>query len=118
MLTPDQKKFLEYWEKNQEKEKNVFKQLRIGLPLGLLIGVGLVINFTSGWYKRANMVAFTQSTPFVLLIGIIIITVFCSIFYKRHKWEMNDQRYQILSKRQALENLETDKQQQAATDGQ
>ncbi len=104
MLTTDEKKFIEYWEKNSEKDKNIFQQLKFGLPLGLLIGVGIILNFASGWYKRANMVAFSQSTPFILLFGVVIIIIFCSIFYKRHKWDMNDKRYQILTKRKALQD--------------
>jgi hypothetical protein len=36
MLSDEEKTFLEYWEKNREKEKKSFKQLMIGLPLGLL----------------------------------------------------------------------------------
>jgi membrane protein YdbS with pleckstrin-like domain len=118
MLTQDEKKFLDYWEKNKEKEKSISSQLKIGLPLGLLIGIAIVLNFTSGWYKRASMVAFSQSTPFVLIIALVIIVIFCSVFYKRHKWEMDDQRYKILSKRKLLENKESDKQQESSSDSQ
>jgi membrane protein YdbS with pleckstrin-like domain len=118
MLTQDEKNFLDYWEKNREKEKNILHQLKIGLPLGLLIGIGIIINFISGWYRRANMVAFTQSTPLVLFIAIIIIIIFCSVFYNRHKWEMKDQRYQILSKRKDLEIISNEKQQDEQLNGQ
>ena len=96
MLTEKEEKFLIYWEKNKERDKNILRQLSLGLPLGLLIGIGILLNFMSGWYTRATMVANSQSTPLVLVIAVIIIAVFCSIFYKRHQWEMNDQKYQEL----------------------
>lgn len=105
MLTEQEEKFLIYWEKNKERDKNIFRQLSLGLPIGLLIGVGILLNFVSGWYTRATMVANSQSTPLVLIFAIIIITVFCSIFYKRHQWEMNDQRYQELKIKKELQNF-------------
>ncbi len=96
MLTDQEEKFLLYWEKNKDKERSFLKQISLGLPLGLLIGLGILLNFMSGWYTRATMVANSQSTPLVLIFAIIIIAFFCSIFYVRHRWEMNDQRYQEL----------------------
>jgi hypothetical protein len=118
MLTEDEKKFLKYWELNREKEKNTFYQLRSGLPIGLILGVAILINFASGWYQRANMVAFSQSTPIALIFAIVIIALFCAIFFKRHKWEMNEQRYKILLQRKELENKEVDMQQDNAFDSQ
>ena len=96
MLTPDEEKFLQYWEENRIKEKSFFRQISLGLPIGILIGVGLILNFATGWYSRATMVANGQSTPMVLLLAIVIISIFCSIFYKRHRWEMNEQRFMEL----------------------
>ncbi len=104
MLTEQEEKFLIYWEKNKERDKSIFRQLSLGLPIGLLIGLGILLNFASGWYTRATMVANSQSTPLVLILAVIIITVFCSIFYKRHQWEMNDQRYQELKIKKKLQN--------------
>ena len=96
MLTQDEEKFLKWWEKNRERERTPLRQLSLGLPLGLLIGIAIILNFISGWYTRATMVANSQSTPLVLIAAVIIIALFCSIIYKRHQWEMNDQRYQEL----------------------
>jgi membrane protein YdbS with pleckstrin-like domain len=110
MLTPDEEKFLEYWEANRIREKTLFRQLSLGMPLGVLMGIAILINFMSGWYKRANMVAYSQSTPYVLIIAIVIIAVFCSVFYKRHKWEMNEQHFIELKikkeSRKSLENMQ------------
>lgn len=96
MLTDEEEKFLNWWLQNKEKEKSLMKQFALGLPLGALIGVGILLNFVSGWYTRATMVANSQSTPIVLILAIILIVLFCSKFYKQHQWEMNDQRFQEL----------------------
>ena len=96
MLTAEEEKFLTWWKENRENEKKPLKQLSLGLPIGILIGIGILLNFISGWYTRATMVANSQSTPLVLIIAIVLIAVFCSVFYKKHQWEMNDQRYQEL----------------------
>lgn len=93
MLTEEEEKFLVFWEKNRERERSIGRQLSLGLPLGLIISAGILLNFVSGWYTRATMVANSQSTPAVLILAVIIITLFCSIFFKRHQWDMREQRY-------------------------
>ena len=97
MLTEEEEKFLIYWKNNREKKTSILSQLSFGLPIGLLIGIGILLNYVSGWYTRATMVANSQSTPIVLILAIILIIVFCSVFYKRFRWEMNEQRYLELS---------------------
>ncbi len=118
MLTEQEEKFLVFWEKNKDKERSFFKQISLGLPLGLLIGVGILLNFMSGWYTRATMVANSQSTPLVLIFAIIIIAFFCSVFYKRHQWEMDDQKYQELKIKKELQNSSQQVQQKPLTDSQ
>ncbi|MGN6439799.1 MAG: hypothetical protein ACTHMM_24955 [Agriterribacter sp.] len=93
MLTNEEKAFIEYWEQNRLKEKRTFRQLLIGLPLGLVFTLPILINFMSGWYKRADMVGHTQFNPAVLISAAVIIVVFVAIFNKRHRWEMHEQRY-------------------------
>ncbi len=96
ILTKQEERFIEYWEKNSEKEKSLFRQLFFGLPFGLLLGIGVVLMLESGWYQRANMVAYSQSSPWLLVIAIIAIAVFAGVFYKKYRWEMNDQHYKEL----------------------
>jgi hypothetical protein len=93
MLTEEEEKFLVYWEGNREKEKSLSRRLFMGVPIGLLIGLGILLNFISGWYTRATMVANSQSTPMVLIIAIILIALFSGYFYKQFQWEMNEQRF-------------------------
>lgn len=118
MLSKEDEKFLVYWEKNKDKEKSIFKQLSLGLPIGLLIGIGILLNFISGWYTRATMVANSQSTPLVLIFAIVIISVFCSVFYKRHHWEMNDQKYRELMIKKDLHKYTAGVQQNTPDDSQ
>ncbi|MBX2924036.1 MAG: hypothetical protein KF746_17690 [Chitinophagaceae bacterium] len=105
MLTDEEKSFMIYWEQNRLKEKRTFRQLLIGLPLGLIFTLPILINFISGWYKRADMVGRAQFNPAVLISAAIIIAVFFAIFNKRHRWEMNEQRYlELKSKAESGEN--------------
>ena len=96
MLSIEEKRFLDYWAANREKQKSLVRQVFFGLPFGLLLGIGILVLFETGWYERANMVAYTQSSPYVLIAAIVLIAVFTGIFYKRFKWEMNEQRYKEL----------------------
>ncbi|MBL7697096.1 MAG: hypothetical protein JNK79_03020 [Chitinophagaceae bacterium] len=98
MLDPKEKAFIEYWEKNRERENSFFFQLITGIPVGLLFALPIVfLLFTSRyWFKRADMVAHTELSIPVLLACILIIAVFVGVIYKRHKWEMKDQQYKEL----------------------
>ena len=118
MLNEQDEKFLVYWEKNREKEKTLGRQLFYGMPLGLLMAIGIILNYMSGWYTRATMAANGQSTPLVLIFAIILIVIFCSIFFKRHQWEMNDQRFQELKIKKELQESSQQMQQKRSNDSQ
>jgi hypothetical protein len=101
MLTDEEKSFIAYWEQRRLSEKKLLKQWLVGLPVGLLFGVPIFVNFFSGWYKRADMIVNSrmsnnQLDPLVLIVAVVIIISFVAIFSKRHKWEMNEQRYREL----------------------
>lgn len=93
MLSEEEKKFIAWWEANRDKEKRLLRQLLIGLPIGVIFSIGILLNFSAGWYKRAAYVANSNFNPMVLIIAVIIIASFIAIFSKRHTWEMNEQRY-------------------------
>ena len=101
MLSKNDEAFLQYWEKNRDREKNLMRHIFIGLPLGLLISAGIILSLDLNWYERANMVASSQTSPYVLLLAVTGITIFTTIFYKRFKWDMNEQHYkELLHKKQ------------------
>ncbi|MBS1659820.1 MAG: hypothetical protein JST68_02080 [Bacteroidetes bacterium] len=97
MLTKEEEGFIQYWEKNREKQKKAVRQFLIGIPLGLLIVIPTVISLTSGWYKRAEMEANSSDfDPKVLFVALLLIVGFGSVFYSKWRWEQYDQRYREL----------------------
>ncbi len=100
MLTQREKDFVHYWEGNRLRRKKVFRQFLIGIPIGLLFVIPIVINFSSGWYRRAEMEANSADfNPMVLFVALLLIVGFTAIFYQRHKWDQYEQRYQELRAR-------------------
>lgn len=95
-MTEKEAAFLKYWEENRIKEKSILKQFFPGLPIGLAMGAAILLVLESGWYIRADMVAFSQSSPIVLFIAIAGIVAFTGFFYKKFRWEMNEQAYKEL----------------------
>lgn len=106
MLNEEEKAFIQYWEQNRDRQKKVFRQFLVGIPIGLLFAIPIVINFASGWYKRADMEANSDFNPMVLLIALLIIVAFVAIFSRRHKWDQYEQRYRELLARQSREEGE------------
>ncbi|MEP6465834.1 MAG: hypothetical protein ABJB05_05995 [Parafilimonas sp.] len=113
MLSEKEKAFIEYWEQNRLKEKSILKQFFPGLPIGLAMGVAILIVLYSGWYERANMVENSESNPIVLFVAIAGIVAFTGFFYKKFRWEMNEQAYRELklrkerSEKNAVANTDT-----------
>ncbi len=100
MLTPQEKDYIRYWEENRDKQKKVSRQFLVGIPIGLLFVIPIVVNFVSGWYKRATMEANTSDfSPGVLLVALLLIVSFTAIFSKKHQWDLREQRYlELLAK--------------------
>ena len=96
-----------WWELNRDKQKKLVRQWFVGLPIGLIFVIPIIINLSSGWYKRADMeVNNQQLNPIVLLVAMIVIISFVAVFYKRHQWDMDEQRYKEMK---AKEEREGDK---------
>ena len=98
MLDQKEKLFVEYWELNRMKEKNIFYQLLTGLPIGLLFALPIIfILFTARyWFKRADMVANAELNPVILVAAVLMIATFIAVLYKRHQWDMKEQQYKEL----------------------
>jgi hypothetical protein len=105
MLTQQEKDFIRYWASNRLRRKKVATQFLIGIPIGLAFVIPIIINFASGWYKRAQMEANSQDfNPLVLLVALLLIVGFTAIFYQRHQWDQYEQRYRELLAREDREN--------------
>ena len=97
MLSKEENDFIQYWERNRLRQKKLFRQFLVGIPLGLLFVIPTVISFTSGWYKRADMEANSADfNPMVLFVALLLIVGFTAIFYQRWKWDQYEQRYREL----------------------
>lgn len=85
--------FLDYWEKNREKEGRWHRQLLLGFPMGLVFATPILVVLFSGkyWYVRADAAAQSKTSPFVMIVAVLIISSFIAFFYKKHQWEMKDQ---------------------------
>lgn len=110
MISPDERKFMEYWETNRKKEKKTLRQFLLGIPAGLLLVIPIIINISSGWYKRAGMIMNSgEINPGVLIIAMLIIIGFVAIFSRRHRWDINEQKYKELKARDLDEWVEKEK---------
>lgn len=103
MLNDQEKEFIAFWEANRLRQRQFIKYIQYGLPLGVAIGFGILVNLVSGWYKQASMIVNADpSLILVLLVALVLIIVFISIFTVRHRWELNEQRYkELVAKRDA-----------------
>lgn len=101
MLDQEEKEFCAYWEQHRLEKKKWIRSLSVGLPLGVSIVAGVFVNLFSGWYGRAQMVFFSEQSSLiaVLLLASLVIVIFMVLFSARHRWEMNEQRYQELKQR-------------------
>jgi uncharacterized BrkB/YihY/UPF0761 family membrane protein len=101
MLNKEEEAFVNYWRANRDKQKKIFRQFLLGIPLALLFVIPIGINFFSGWYKRAAMVSNSPDfNPGILLLALLLIVVFIAVFSRKFKWEQNEQRYQELMARE------------------
>lgn len=103
MLNEKERLFVEYWERNRDREKRFIVQLLTGLPIGLLFALPIVFILLTGkyWFKRADMVANSQMSISVLVIAVLLIAGFVGVFYKSHKWEMKNQQYKQLKAKES-----------------
>lgn len=100
MYTKEEEAFIKYWAEHRQKKKRIFRQMLVGLPFGIVLMIAILLNFMSGWYKRATMVANADPSLFIiLLIAGIIIVAFAGIFSSYHKWDINETRYKELISR-------------------
>ena len=106
MLTKHEKEFVEFWKKNRQQRKKIRKQLFAGLPFGVLLIALIFASSLSGWYKRAEMVLnVNASLVLIIVIASVLIVAFIVIFSVRHRWEMDEQRYQELISREKKEGV-------------
>ena len=102
MLTPEEEKFVQYWEVQRQNRKSFLRKVSIILPVVSLLTIVFFVNFMSGWYGKADRELRRHSSVIVvILIAVVAIVVFVVIFSARHKWEQNEADYQALIQKKA-----------------
>jgi len=96
MLTNEEKGFIEYWAMNRLRKKRIWRQLSVGLPLGVAIGGAILVNICSGWNTAESYLKNSGDRFLIVLLGILLIVIFIVIFSARHRWDMNEQHYKEL----------------------
>jgi len=100
MITDQEQLFINYWEANRDKQKQIFYQLAVGLPLGLVFALPVLLSVIfHDWYKRMVFISSSQVT--IILITVLGIAVFFALFRMKFKWEENEQRYKELKFKQS-----------------
>lgn len=95
MITEQDKSFLRYWEKNREKEKNIWRRFLYGSPWGLIFALPILVAVIfHDWYK--NMVQISPTLLTLIIIGVIGVAVFFTIFNMQFRWDRNEQAYKEL----------------------
>jgi uncharacterized membrane protein len=110
-LTEEEKKFMTWWEANRDRQKKLFYQVWLGIPLGIAFALPILINFLAGrfWYKRADSVGASQFNPLVLVFALLLIIVFIGVFYKSHSWDQNEQKYlEFQAKKRRQEKIQNE----------
>jgi len=106
MLTQQEEAFIRYWEGHRSRQRKVFRQFLVGIPVGLAFAIPIVINFASGWDVQAAAAgaASQKSLVIVLLVACLLIVGFVAVFYQKYKWDQYEQRYRELIIRRDREN--------------
>lgn len=99
MLNKEELGFIEYWEQNRLRKRKVWRQLSVGLPLGVVLAIAMLLNIFSGWNKGGTQVVNNPGRFFVVLVAIILVVIFIVMFSARHRWDMNEQHYKELLKK-------------------
>ena len=88
------------------KKRKITKQLSIGLPIGVLLVIGIFASVFTRWDKHAEVqmreeMQYTASPTLILvfIIAALLIVAFFVIFSAKHSWDLNEQRYKELSAR-------------------
>ena len=111
MLTEKDKIFLKRWEKERNRENNVLMKIANGLPMAMLFSLPIILlifvvyYFFPEWYTRIS--GTSQGTFIIIVIAVLISTVFFSYFRMHYKWEMNEQLYMELKKKEARDEQQS-----------
>lgn len=108
MLSEKEIQFLQYWESVRETESMFMRKLIAGLPMAALFGLPIVLSIaviyflSPDWFTKISQMAAGSATPILLAVFLFIVSF--GYMRKHFKWEMNEQLYQELRKRQQADD--------------
>lgn len=85
-----------WWEENRHRKKKVWRQLSVGLPLGVAFAAAILANIYSEWNPAGSFLKHNGQRLVVVLAAVLLIVVFIVIFSAWHRWDMNEQQYKEL----------------------
>jgi hypothetical protein len=104
-MTEQEKKFIDYWQKERQNKKKFLRRLSIGLPAASIGAAVIFANFISGWYKRADAALNADSSVIlVVLVALAATVAFITVFSAHHQWDRNEASYQELVHQQSQES--------------
>jgi hypothetical protein len=96
MISPEEEKFYQMWEKERLQPQYKRRPFLRGLSVGLILGMIALTLSELGWYERAHMVANSRGNETWIIIAILVISVGFGWLYQQFTSEMNEQRFQEL----------------------
>jgi len=97
MISPEEEKFYQHWEKERTMPHFKRKPFLRGLSFGLSVGLIVLVISETGWYERASMVANMRGNEIWIVISILIFSFGFAWIYQQFTSEMNEQRFKELT---------------------
>ncbi|MBK8610923.1 MAG: hypothetical protein IPL84_13525 [Chitinophagaceae bacterium] len=104
MLSEKEKEFINYWEKEREKQSSVRARLIAGLPMAvlfcapILLFITAVYLFLPEWYTKVS--SNIGGSMWAIVMALVICVLFISYFRMQFKWESNEQYYRELKNKE------------------
>jgi membrane protein YdbS with pleckstrin-like domain len=104
MLTAEEEKFVRFWEQNRAEHSKFSSKLLRGIPMASIFGLPILLLivcvyfFLPDWYIKVSKTS--PQTFVVVVIAVLIVVLFYAFARMHFKWEMNDQLYQELKKKE------------------
>ena len=105
MLTKQEEDFIRYWSETRQHKKKFLRKASLGLPLGVLVALGLAGSLLAAYYHRkANPLLHDYASLIItVMIAGVAIAFFITLFAAHHKWDQNELYYDELMARKEKE---------------
>ena len=97
MLSPEEEKFIKYWNDNRMEYSGFKSKLLRGLPMAPVFGLPIILLiiciyfFFPDWFAKISNTS--SQSFFVAGIAVLIFIIFFAFARMHFKWEMNEQLY-------------------------